>query len=309
MTHLTEEGMYNFVASNPHLVTSKVQLNGLRVLKYKNKVFYKDLWTPEICECRGTVVDDSEPGKLKVIQRPFTKIFNLHERGRRIHRDTIVTAPRKINGFMAALTWWNDQPLVSTTGSCDSDFADMATAMLAETDAFNMAREFNGGVTWLFEIVHPNDPHIYPEEIGCYLIGARRTEWDAKQHFLHEYQLDRIAEGTGLMRPEWFRMPFGQVVQMNKRVDHEGFVCWTDDGYELKLKSPRYLTSKFLARIRGDKLVEAIETDPDKLKLRIDEEFFPLVDHIVAHKDTFAEAEEQHRLQMIREFIDCELTE
>ncbi len=290
--------MKNFVTSNPDLVTCKKQLNGLNVLKYKNKVFFKNLWTPELLECRGTVVDDD----FNIIQRPFTKIFNFGENCTRIDRDEVVTAPCKINGFMGALTWHNGAPLVSTTGSCDSEFADMARDMLAKTNAFKMA-EFYQNVTFIFEIVHPNDPHIVPETNGVFLLGCRRTQWDAKQHMFSECTLDCIAAEYGIMRPEWYRMRFSDVVKMAKTVHHEGFVCWTSSGYELKIKSPNYLVSKFLARININKFTTALRTNPESLKERVEEEYYPLVDHVVAMGVEFAELNEQSRLDLIRDFL------
>lgn len=305
MSVQTESTMFDFVERNPTLVSVKEQANGLHVLKYKNRVFYKNLWTPELMECRGTVVEVNEDErKLKVIQRPFTKIFNFNERGTRIHRDKLVVASRKVNGFMAALTWYKGKPLVSTTGSCDSDFAAMAYAMLSETGAFDLAGQFGGRLTWIFEIVHPDDPHICPEEVGVYLLGSRLTEWYASQHFFDEAELNVFAQVHKLKRPEVQLMKFGDLVKLNKTVDHEGFVCWTNDGQELKLKSPHYLVTKFLARMRAEKLVQAIETDPDQLKTRIDEEFYPVVDHIASIKNEFADSDEQTRIGMIREFIE-----
>lgn len=308
MTHLTETAMFNFVDRNLDKVSIRQQSNGLMVLKYKNKVFYKNLWTPEIQECRGTVVEIVDESRLRVIQRPFTKIFNLHERGTKIHRDVPVTATRKINGFMAALTWYDGAPLVSTTGSCDSPFAEMAREMLSETGAYQMA-ERHPGITWIFEIVHPKDPHIIPDEIGVYLLGNRETKWDTPQHFSSEHQLDCVAKLYGLKRPEWTRIRFGDLVKMNRTANHEGFVCWTEAGYELKLKSPQYLVTKFLARMREERFLETVESNPDKLKERIDEEFYPVVDFVTERKNAFADAGEQERITMIREFISEGLTQ
>lgn len=46
---ITNESMRKFVEDNPHLVSrKKTSIDGLYVLKYKNKVFYKNLWTPEL---------------------------------------------------------------------------------------------------------------------------------------------------------------------------------------------------------------------------------------------------------------------
>lgn len=303
MSHLSEQSMFNFVDRNPNLVTCKLQSNGLRVLKYKNRVFYKNLWTPELLECRGTVVDVVDDCRLQVIQRPFTKIFNFNERGTRIHRDTPVQAVRKINGFMGALTWHNGAPLVSTTGSCDSEFVKMATEMLSQTDAFSLAEDIPN-VTWIFEIVHPDDPHIYPEQVGVYLLGSREKKWDAKQHYFLEVELDVLAIKYKLMRPETLHIEFGELVKLNREVDHEGFVCWTEDGYELKLKSPHYLVTKFLARVNSNKFMDQIDKDPDQLKRRVDEEYYPVIDYAVANKNEFIQYDEQTRIKMIRGFIE-----
>ena len=44
---ITKEYMKAYVESNEHLISVKKQAPGITVLKYKNKVFYKNLWTPE----------------------------------------------------------------------------------------------------------------------------------------------------------------------------------------------------------------------------------------------------------------------
>jgi hypothetical protein len=64
---------------------------------------------------------------------------------------------KKCNGFMAALSG----SLVTTTGSFDSDFTRMASEYVSDVGIKE---------TLLFEICHPNDPHIIPEKAGAYLI-------------------------------------------------------------------------------------------------------------------------------------------
>ena len=81
------------------LVKQKRYDNGLSVFKYTREVFYKALWNedPLLLEARGMVLDDDGN---KVIW-PFTKVFNHHENGTELDLDTVVVAPRKVNGFMA----------------------------------------------------------------------------------------------------------------------------------------------------------------------------------------------------------------
>lgn len=294
-----------FVESHPELVTMKQQSNGLYVLKYKNKVFYKNLWTPELLECRGTVIDED----FNVVQRPFTKIYNLHENGARIPRDEIVIASRKVNGFMCAATIHNGEMLVSTTGSCDSDFVGYAKEMLSKTkvEEYLLSHTLiGGGYTSMFEIVHPEDPHIVKDEPGVYLLSIREKSWESNIDGQDEFTLDRIAHTMECYRPEWYRARFSDVQQWTKTCKHEGFVCYGKDT-TLKMKSPYYLVTKFLARIRGEKLQTIIDTNPELLKERIDEEYYPLIDNIVSWKGMFSVLTEQERIKFIEQFFEGQL--
>ena len=60
---------------NKHLITIKLRdFHGeqLKVVKYKRKVFYNNLWTPELELCRGLVLDTND----NIVALPFTKIYN-----------------------------------------------------------------------------------------------------------------------------------------------------------------------------------------------------------------------------------------
>jgi len=305
---LSEEYMYDYVHANPNLVSIKDQPTvgeNIKVLKYKKKVFYKNLWTPEVMECRGTVVWCSDETKrLKILQRPPTKTFNRFENNRDLPLDTMVTAPRKINGFMGALTFIDGCPFVSTTGSCDSPFSKMAYQMLMmRGSAFKLAESYGAGITWTFEIVHKDDPHIVPEDTGVYLLSARRTEWNVPSRCFDESTLDKLAAEHSLKRPEWYRMHFGDVVTMNQTVNHEGFMVYTDDGYEMKLKSPRYIVSKFLARLSPIKLQGVLFNDPIQFESRFGGEFMLLRSFLQNRYTGFLGATEQQRLSVIREFF------
>ena len=77
---------------------------GLSVLKYKNNVFWGNLWGKDdrLLECRGMVVDSHD----NVVIYPFTKVFNHMENGTTAPDDKIVDAIQKVNGFMAAMVSW-----------------------------------------------------------------------------------------------------------------------------------------------------------------------------------------------------------
>ena len=112
-----------------NLVNMKEAGEGIYVLKYKKKVFYDNLWNEYIAECRGSIVDKD----FNLVAYPFTKIYNygIEKEAPVLSPDTQVTAFRKVNGFMVAVTVHNGELLVSTTGSTDSPYVTMAKEMMA----------------------------------------------------------------------------------------------------------------------------------------------------------------------------------
>lgn len=265
---------------------------GLFVVKYKHKVFYENLWTPELQETRGLVVDKD----WNVIVYPFTKIFNRHENNTDFERDDIVTVVRKVNGFMACVTYHNGQNIVSTTGSLDSPFVTLAEKYLSNHITVP-------GYTYIYEICDPEDKHIIEEKPGAYLIGCRDLDTGKMST---EAELDKIAlsshDGVIDLRPEWYIDNFSKVCLLMPTVRHEGFVVRHKDGRSLKMKSPYYLVTKFLARKKGDKLLELIK-DPKTIKQRLDEEFYPLIDYLYTIKNRFAAMPEDERILVIEEFL------
>lgn len=298
--NITKERLRAYVETHEHLVSVKKQAPNTTVLKYKNKVFYKDLWVPELCELRGTVVDD----EFNIIQRPFTKIFNAGEsKAPKIHRDTPVTAVEKINGFMGAASKRDGKLFVSTTGSIASDFVDMAREHIEKLNWQKM----DAGATYIFEICDERDPHVVPEVLGAWLLGIRRTSWDAAQHEWSEATIDEAAEVLGAMRPNWKRYDtFQELKEEVRTVNHEGFVIWDDNGNEIKIKSPYYLATKFLGRKTEKRLNELLD-DTRAAKQILDEEYYVVLDHLAEHKDDFIALTEQERFAFLREFFDKEI--
>ena len=302
---MNAEELRNFVSKNPKLVSMKLVDDDLYILKYRKTVFFNDLWNEYIEECRGTVVD----GAFNVVSRPFTKVYNygIEERAPKLSPDTLVTAYRKANGFMVAVTWHRGDVLVSTTGSVESPFVDMAKEMMLKhmdwTD-WRIAVCAAYGLTLMFECVHPNDPHIIVEEPGMYFLGYRENSWDSQvKGFGADIanHWEEYAEGTlNCKTVESYVLPLGELMKKVKTVRHEGFVFYTKDNASSKIKSPYYLTSKWVARNpRTDKLVDM----KNDIKHKLDEEYYPLVDAIRANIEEYTAMGEQARLVWVRKFL------
>jgi len=300
MNTITKERMKAYVESNEALISVKKQAPNTTVLKYKNKVFYKNLWTPELCELRGTVVDDN----FDIVQRTFTKIFNVGEsKAPKIHRDSPVTAVEKVNGFMGAATIRNGDLFVSTTGSIASDFADLAEKHIVLLNW----RKMNPELTYLFEICDESDQHIVPEQFGAHLLNVRYKTWEADQHAVSEMELDEIAADLGCMRPNWQHYDtFQELKDKVRTVNHEGFVIWDDFGNEVKIKSPYYLATKFFGRKTPERLEQLLD-DPRQAKTIIDEEYYVAIDYLAEHKDEFLAMTEWERMTFMRDFFDAEV--
>ena len=295
---LTPKQIKDYVEANAALVTRKESKAhpGLFVLKYRNKVFYNSLWSPELEEMRGTVVDKD----YNVVIRPFKKIYNYNENEATIPLDEDVIAVQKINGFMGAVTFVPGHGvLVSTTGSLDSPFVELAKKHVSES-LMNWILCQQEHTTYLFEVCDSEeDPHIIEESQGLHLIGARNVH----SGIMHtEEQLDEVQEKLGdirvlVRRPTWGPTKFSQVLNWTKVALHEGYVVYGKTT-TLKIKTPYYLNSKFLARVKPEKLEHALVN-----RERTDEEFYPLLDKIAKDKEHFYALDEQARLVYIRDFF------
>jgi hypothetical protein len=290
------------------LVKQKRYDNGLSVFKYARKVFYDKLWNtdPLLLEARGMVLDDQG---TKVIW-PFTKVFNYTENGAGsdISPDTSVVAPRKVNGFMAACRYWNGELIVSTTGSLDSDFAVLARTHIEERSSDDLMKLLIAAdpYTLIFEICEPSDPHIVEEEMGAWLIGARSM---TDGSMAPEKMLDWIADEIGAKRPEVFHGTFGELWEMVRECKHEGWMVIDAATREtlFKIKSPHYLTKKFLMRM-GQKKVTAMFENKEEFLKSIDEEFYSVVHYITRWWDAekWSATSEADRRAVIEKYFEKE---
>lgn len=287
--------MYNtikqIVTNNPLIRIKESKFNGdtLYVCKYSRKVFYNNLWDSILVEARGLVLDQF----YNIVAYPFTKIFNygIEANAPKFQPEEQVTAVRKVNGFMVAMTNYKGKLLVSTTGTIDSKYVEMAREYVSkELEDYILSTQ---ETTFMFECVHYNDPHIIPEYEGLYYLGQR---YNGLQSFITTTN-KAMSQLKGVSIPEQLHCTFQEVLDLVKTCKHEGFVVYSIDAEGnqkvTKIKSPYYLTSKAIARASGYKLS----------RLRVDEEFHPLLKQI-SQDDNFVNLAEQERLNYIREYYE-----
>ena len=293
---LNNIAMKEFVENNPQLATCRQSKthSDLYVLKYKKRVFFDNLWNDYLELCRGTVVD----ADYNIVSKPFRKIYNygIENRAPVLDDSVQVDAYVKINGFMGAITWYKDDILISTTGSLDSDFVQYVKDHV--TDDIVQVCKQNPNLTFMFECVHKEDPHIIPEAEGLYLLGYNNKQWDCDER-IDPTQLFQFASSMQCKVPEYVRTTVRELKKLAKTTKTEGYVAYTDNGEAFKIKSPYYLLKKLLARTNNlSKLANP------SIKEMMPEEFYPLVDEIQKDPEKFIEMKEQSRLTWIRNFLE-----
>ena len=220
-----------YVLDNPRLVKMRQsdRYPGLSVLKYSKRVFFDNSWNDFLEECRGAVIDNN----FNLISYPFTKIYNwgIERRAPVVAPDTKVTAFRKVNGFMAAVSWYEGDLLISTTGSLDSEYVDMVRELIQSKYNYQdwclfFGRRDMENMTFMFEVCHRNDPHIIPEKEGLYLLGYRENVWHSP--VLHDgFMLRELSAELGCFAPECIVTNMARLQELAKEVRHEGFERWS----------------------------------------------------------------------------------
>lgn len=243
------------------LAIEKIDGN-LSTFKYARKVHFDNLWdkVPFMKEIRG-IVYDNRTGEL--VQAPPQKSFNYLENGhwKDLPLDTPVIAYKKYNGFMACATMHNDEIVVSTTGTTNSDYAKWAREEILKAGSENYLVDF---YTTLYEITLPQDPHIILEDFGAIVLGHRH-------------------KALGIFTPAGTQVfgTLGSLLKLVGEVKHEGFMVYTADGRCCKLKSPYYLGKKKLMRMT-DKVIDAMYQDSSAVKVNLHSMWHPVVDRIVS---------------------------
>lgn len=284
----------------------------LVLYKYSKTVFYQQLWqkSDALIRARGLVLDYAGA----VVSNPFDKVFNYgeYDAGLNIPDDEVVVAPLKMNGYLGVMSFnhYSQKLLLTTQGSFAGPYLDMFSSLVSaplRMRAEHVLKSRN--LTVMFEVIHPEDPHIIkysPEEQGLYLIGARENTVDSVE--LTEEALDELASALGVKRVPWIRIPFGELKKLVSQAQVEGYMVREDTATQktiCKFKTPFYLTTKFLGRLSLNKTRHMYKA-PDDFKKLVEEEFFPIVDWIVADipQEAFEGMSQEERVTVVRELIE-----
>lgn len=302
---------------NPNLV----------LLKYSKQAFFRQAWRqyPILQFARGHVFDRTTGA---VVVPAFRKIFNYGEPGAEVAPSggfRVAHYIRKVNGFLGVVTRNNltRELLYTTTGSFDSEYVQRVQDMVDVTEFHRIADSLDyvgqrGHTTLLYEICHPDDPHIIVEQTGAYLIGLEVAYGDPNELMINSTAmpgytfLDAVYNQPGMNLKNTKRFftedGGGQVLEdfiaEHQDCRHEGFMIQTTTGEHFKWKSPYYRNNKFIARC-GAKLEKVWQgSDADVRQAFSDEELWPIIDYLRGRFacEEFMAGDEQTRLAWLREF-------
>ena len=293
---------YGDLLDNPKLLRIKDE-GDYWVVKYTHKAFWDNLWDqyPLLKQARGHTFEKSTGN---IVTRPFSKVMNYGENGAGLGIDpeASVVAVEKVNGFLGVVTCLpNGERLYSTTGTLSSDYAKLVKKHCENLPWITPER---CPVTYMFEICDESDPHIIEENAGAYLIGSRYSDGS---NIPREEFLDCIATFLNTNRPSWKTVKFKDILEEVKECRHEGFMIrdMNTGEYLCKLKSPYYLFTKFLARLRNEDKLRSVWGNNQLIQSRYGEEFIDIFARLrdTVSVDEFLDTPEQDRIGMIRRIV------
>lgn len=230
----------------------------LYIYNYTQKCQYDQNWTPETLACRGLILDANN----NIVARPFSKFFNLSE-----HKGKLPEGKPKVwekyDGSLGIMYWIDGTPYIATRGSFTSEQAIKGTELLHENGNANL---FEKGVTYLFEIIYPDNRIV--------------VDYGNTEKLVH---LATIDNETGQTRPDkmppaYFTSAASYDIGLNElqhRENREGYVLEWPNGFRLKVKHNEYvrlhrLVTQVTARSiwdllrNGEPIDELLDNVPDE---------------------------------------------
>lgn len=240
--------------------------DNLVLLKYNQ--FNSDFSNGIVKECRGLIL---EKDTWKVICHPFHKFFNLGESQafNSINLDESVLW-EKADGSIIKIFFYNGIWNVATNGTIDADdalsrdgisFKELFFDIISEDDFYNLAENFNKGVTYLFEMIHPSTQIVVDYENTKELVftGMINNESDEDGNMV-DYdilsickKMEKIFKNYPIRYPKTFNFSLNDIKELSDIADNEnnsgnefeGFVVsQIYDGNvigRVKIKSPKYV--------------------------------------------------------------------
>lgn len=231
-------------------VTTSINHSGLFNLKYNSIVENRSL--PIVRACRGSVVEYVN-GEWQVVAYAFDRFFNYGEpEADELDWNNEIKVYEKYDGSLIKLFYWNDEWIVSTSGSVDGrtevnghsvSFRELFWEVF-EQKWYNK-KYLEKELVYIFELCHPyNRVVVNYKNPELRLITVRD-----KTNYFNELNLDDFACQFDVADSHNFRdiHEVRDMASLIKGTEHEGFVIKDVHGNRIKIKGSDYVN---LHRIR-----------------------------------------------------------
>lgn len=168
-----------------------------------------------------------------IISLPFHKFFNLNEKeftSTKNVKDQKLTVYEKYDGSLIHF-FKTDKLIASTISSHNAYQANVALELLNEKLKYLIEDNIKQNLTPIFELVGPKNRHVvqYNENNLVYLHS--RNKKDGTYLFDNRFEI----------KTNTYEFSFDQVIDNLERNNKEGYICKTENGLFVKIKSKWYL--------------------------------------------------------------------
>lgn len=216
------------------------QFPQLVIYNYTAKTQYDGLWDELTTQCRGLIVDNDTG---EIVARPVQKFYNYGDTERiDFNLDGSVEVTEKMDGSMITVSLWNENVIVASRGSFESDHAYWARDLIGD---FYPMKDF----TYVFELIHPENRIVvdYGDRKELVLLTIVDNEtgldgWDWNAMFKKHSAESKQHAWRGNVVKRYNFNTLDKVLNSEEVKNMEGFVVkFKPDGQRLKIKFPEYV--------------------------------------------------------------------
>jgi RNA ligase len=232
LTSLYEQGL---VSRNKHFYYD------IYIWNYTQRVQYDRLWTPLLEKCRGLITDKDG----NIIARGFSKFFNYEEikdKGIIPYDDEYIYIQEKIDGSLGIIFYYDNEWIVCTRGSFESDQARRGKELL---DTMYDKGKFRKEYTYLCEIIYDENRIVvsYEEDMLMFLSVMNRDmelDWgDSKRIFIESGIDNRYI--VDCVRGKFTSDTFSSIKGNNKENREGKVIRFYPSNFRLKIKYEDYI--------------------------------------------------------------------
>jgi T4 RnlA family RNA ligase len=263
----------------------------LTIYNYSQQTQFEGYWTPVTLQCRGLVVgliSGGESSEERVVGRPLPKFFNLGERGETLP-EGLPKVYEKLDGSLIILFFYQEEWVVASRGSFNSEQALKATALLANYS--EAIESLDPTYTYLFEVIYPENRIVVNYDLAERLVFLAAIETATGNELPDELVTwpDRANIYPVTDLSIWLKS-----AETNPEIfdDREGFILKWPNGFRLKYKLAEYVRlHRVLTQIQAKDIWECLSQDRslNEFLEMVPDEFYQWV------KATKADLEEKYR--------------